>query len=166
MAPMTVASRPGVTTAPQPASSRRATTSSTWSGVAVAPMTIRSSGAPVTAIVPSLGTIIRHGRDRGQATDEAQGLLRDPADREEDARELLGRLPAVRADAGGRRGVLLHRRPALDHRRPRPRGAAALDARSGGDAVRCGPRRGALDGFLPVACDCARGGRVAAERRR
>ena len=49
---ITVASRPGVTSAAQPASSRRATTSSTCSGVACAPITISSSGAPVTAMAP------------------------------------------------------------------------------------------------------------------
>ena len=46
---ITVASRPGVTSAEQPASSSRATTSSTWSWVALAPITINSSGAPVIA---------------------------------------------------------------------------------------------------------------------
>jgi len=50
IAPMTVASRPGVTNAEQPASSSRAITSSTWSWVALAPITISSSGAPVIAI--------------------------------------------------------------------------------------------------------------------
>jgi hypothetical protein len=50
IAPITVASRPGVTSAAQPASSRRATTSSICSGVACPLITIRSSGAPVTAI--------------------------------------------------------------------------------------------------------------------
>ena len=53
---ITVASRPGVTSAEQPASSRRATTSSTWSWVALAPMTISNSGAPTTAIGASKGT--------------------------------------------------------------------------------------------------------------
>jgi len=50
--PITVASRPGVTCAAAPASASRATTSSTWSEVACALMTIRSSGEPVTAIAP------------------------------------------------------------------------------------------------------------------
>src|ERR671935_1596428 len=50
IAPITVASRPGVTCASAPASARRATTWSTSSGVAWAPMTISSSGDPVTAI--------------------------------------------------------------------------------------------------------------------
>src|SRR5918911_1949221 len=50
IAPITVASRPGVTCASAPASASRATTWSISSGVAWAPMTIRSSGDPVTAI--------------------------------------------------------------------------------------------------------------------
>src|SRR5580765_7651819 len=106
IAPITVASRPGVTSAEQPASSRRATTWSTSSGVAVAPITIRSSGAPVTAILYSLGRITIHGRRRH----EAEGLLRDPAHGPKDARELQRRLPPVRPDAGGGRRLLLHRR--------------------------------------------------------
>ena len=67
-------------------------------------------------------------------------LLRHPADRAEASRQLHRRLPPVRRDAGARRGVLLHRRPALDHGRLRPRGAARRDARPGGDAVRERPR--------------------------
>src|ERR671937_2518265 len=50
IAPITVASRPGVTCALAPASASRSTTWSTSSGVACALMTMRSSGDPVTAI--------------------------------------------------------------------------------------------------------------------
>ena len=50
IAPITVASRPGVTCASAPASASRSTTWSISSGVACAPMTIRSSGDPVTAM--------------------------------------------------------------------------------------------------------------------
>jgi len=49
--------------------------------------------------------------------------------RAEDARQLQRRLPPVRPDAGDARRVLLHRRPALDQRRLRPRDASELDAR-------------------------------------
>src|SRR5919201_1518137 len=50
IAPITVASRPGVTCALAPASASRSTTWSTSSAVACALMTMRSSGDPVTAI--------------------------------------------------------------------------------------------------------------------
>src|SRR5581483_4515308 len=145
IAPMTVASRPGVTTAPQPASSRRATTSATWSGVACAPITMRSSGAPVTAIATSLGRIPLHGR-------QAPRVLRHSADRPKDPRQLQRRLPAVRPDAGGGRRVLLHRRPPLHLGRIRPGRAAELDARPRGDALRGRPRRGELHRLLPEPC--------------
>src|SRR6476659_6182518 len=47
-------------------------------------------------------------------------LLRNPADGGQDARQLHRRLPSVRDHAGAGRGVLLHRRPSLDHGRVRP----------------------------------------------
>ena len=46
-------------------------------------------------------------------------LLRHPADRRQALRQLLGRLPPVRRHAGAGRGLLLRRRPALDHGRLR-----------------------------------------------
>ena len=50
IAPITVAARPRDTRASTPASSRRATTWSVWSGVASGPMTISSSGEPFVDI--------------------------------------------------------------------------------------------------------------------
>ena len=59
-------------------------------------------------------------------------------------------------------GVLLHRRPALDHRRLRPGRPARADVRPRGDAVRDRPRPRALDRLLPEPRDRARRGGVAA----
>ena len=59
------------------------------------------------------------------------------------------RLPPVRGHAGTGRGVLLHRRPALDHRRLRPGRPAHAYVRSRGDAVRDRPRRRPVDRLLP-----------------
>ena len=95
-------------------------------GVALAPITISSSGAPVTAIRNSLGRIPPPMSDA------------DPDNRAAKPRVFSGIQPTGRktlgnysggfrqyaADAGDARGVLLHRRPALDHGRLRPGGAA------------------------------------------
>ena len=75
IAPITVASRPGVTNAEQPASSRRATTSSTCSWVALAPITMSSSGAPVTAI----GNKLRQNHPSWPTSPHSR-LLRNPRD--------------------------------------------------------------------------------------
>ena len=82
-------------------------------------------------------------------------------------RQLLGRLPPVRRDAGAARAsaLLLHRRPALDHGRLRPGRPARAHARPGGAALRDRPRPGALDGLRPEPRDRARRGGVAARRR-
>ncbi len=56
----------------------------------------------------------------------------------------------------------LHRRPALDHGRVRPRRPARADARPGRDAVRHRARPGALDGLLPEPRHGARRGGMAA----
>src|SRR5262249_3963263 len=93
-------------------------------------------------------------------------LLRHPAHGREALRQLVGGLPAVRGDAGscgrrGRAGVLLHRRPALDHRRVRPERPARADARPGGPALLDGARPRALHGVRTEPCDGARRGGVA-----
>ena len=85
-------------------------------------------------------------------------------------RQLVGRVPPVRRDAGargrgGRRGVLLHRRPPLDHGRLRPRRPARAHARPGGAPLRDRPRPRALDGLRPEPRDRPRRGGVAALRR-
>ena len=63
---------------------------------------------------------------------------------------------------GGRRGVLLHRRPALDHGRLRPGRPARALARPGRAALRDRARPGALDGLRAEPRDRARRGGVAA----
>ena len=72
------------------------------------------------------------------------------------------RLPPVRGHAGAGRGVLLHRRPALDHRRLRPGRPARADVRPRGDAVRDRPRPRPLDRLLPEPRHRARRGGLAA----
>ena len=89
-------------------------------------------------------------------------LLRHPTHRRHDVRQLQRRLPPVRGDAGARRRVLLHRRPARDHRRLRPGRPARAHARPGRDAVRDRARPRPLDGLRAEPRDRARRGGVAA----
>ena len=94
---------PGVTSAAQPASSRRATTSSTCSGVARRAHHDQQLGCAGDSHRSQLRqNQPRHGRiaDPWPTPREARGLLRHPADRPEDARQLQRRLSPVRADAG------------------------------------------------------------------
>ena len=79
-------------------------------------------------------------------------------------RSTVRRLPPVRGDAGAGRGVLLHRRPALDHDRLRAGGSAGVHARGRRDALRHGPRPGPLDRLRAEPRHRARRGRLAAER--
>ena len=92
--------------------------------------------SPGTATCPSrAGTgsmrIARESRVGPDAAQRVQGqsrdadLLRHPADGREAPRQLRGRVPPVRRDAGAGRGVLLHRRPALDQRRRTTRRSCA-----------------------------------------
>ena len=94
-------------------------------------------------------------------------LLRHPAHR---ARSTSATTPAASASTrrrrigarGGRRGVLLHRRPALDHGRLRPGRPARALARPGRAALRDRARPGALDRLRAEPRDRARRGGVAA----
>ena len=102
-----------------------------------------------------------HGRNRSEAED----LLGHPAHRAQDARQLQRRLPPVRADAGDRRRLLLHRRPPLAQRRVRPGRAPNVDARPRGASLRHRARRRAVDRLLPEPCDRPRRVGLAALRR-
>ncbi len=97
----------------------------------------------------------------GEWTDD-EDLLGHPAHGRQASRQPDRRLPPVRRDPGAGRGVLLHRRPALDHRRLRPRRPAHAHVRPRGDALRDRARPGALDRVLPEPRDGARRGGVAA----
>ena len=77
-------------------------------------------------------------------------------------RQLRGRLPSVRRDAGAGRGVLLHRRPPFDQRRVRPGGPARAHARPLRDADRDRARSGSLDDLRAEPRDGARRGQLAA----
>ena len=127
IAPITVASRPGVTRAAQPASSRRATTSSTCSAVACPLITISSSGAPVTAMAPSVDARSRSPR-YFRTRDDRRGQARASSPASSRPAKTSATTAAASASTSQTQeqgdALLLHRRPALDHRRLRPGGAA------------------------------------------
>ena len=75
---------------------------------------------------------------------------------------LIGGFRQYAAHAGARRELLLHRRPALDHRRLRPGRLPRADARPRRDALRDRPRPRALDRLRPEPRARARRGGVAA----
>ena len=85
----------------------------------------------------------------GSALWRRADLLRHPADRAQAPGQLHRRDHPVRLRPGARRGDLLHRRPARDHRRLRARRAARALLRHGGDPARRGTRSGALHAVPP-----------------
>ena len=93
-------------------------------------------GGVLTLRVRTGSTLTSAKRSKGQHAD----LLRNPTNGRKDPRQLHRRVPPVRADAGGGRRLLLHRRPALDHRRLRPSRSPRADARPLRHARRDRPR--------------------------
>ena len=73
-----------------------------------------------------------------------------------------GGYPAIPGDAGPGRGLLLHRRPALDHDGLRAAGASRRDARGRRDALRDGHRPRPLDRLRPEPRHRPRRGGLAA----
>ena len=103
--------------------------------------------APAGALWPAAG----RRRLRGIPLLVQRGhLLRHPAHRAQAPRQLHRRDPQLRRGPGSRRsGDLLHRRPARDDGRLRPRGAAPAHARHGGAARRRRARSRALHPLPP-----------------